>query len=375
MANSTSPLTAVIAGVGGTVGMALASALLRDGWTVVGLARRPAELPGLRWLGVDLTDARDCRDKLRSLTAATHLFCTARVAFAEGGREPLDENLAIVRNVVEVLDEHAPELRHIHLVQGSKYYGSHVGPITTPAREHHPRSLVPNFYYTQQDYVAEKQRGARWTWSASRPDALIHATAGVPRNLVAAVAAYALICRELGQPFSFPGGRVAYEALYQCTATDQLAAGILWMAQAPEAANQAYNLVNGDYFRWVNLWPVFAEHFGVPLGPVRKFSLSEAMADKGAVWDRIVRRHGLRPYPMERVAHWPYAEYIWAREWDVMSDMTKARLHGFHRTVDTEAEFIRLFDQLRAAGVIPESSHACKAASSRKTKPMVVPPS
>ena len=177
--------------------------------------------------------------------------------------------MAIVRNAVEALDESAPNLRHVHIVQGSKYYGSHVGPFETPAKEDQPRGLVANFYYLQQDYLVEKQHGARWTWSASRPDALIHGTAGVGRNLVAVIAAYALICRELSVPFYFPGGAVAYDALYQCTSIDQLTAAIAWMSEAPNAANQAFNVVNGDYFRWSALWPVFAEHFGLRLGPAR----------------------------------------------------------------------------------------------------------
>jgi nucleoside-diphosphate-sugar epimerase len=353
MVGLTNKPVAVIAGAGGTVGASLARALAADGWDVVALTRKPGILPRARWLEVDLLDGEATRRALRSCRDATHLFCAARYNFAEGGREPLEENLAIVRNAVEALDESAPNLRHVHIVQGSKYYGSHVGPFETPAKEDQPRGLVANFYYLQQDYLVEKQHGARWTWSASRPDALIHGTAGVGRNLVAVIAAYALICRELSVPFYFPGGAVAYDALYQCTSIDQLTAAIAWMSEAPNAANQAFNVVNGDYFRWSALWPVFAEHFGLRLGPARRFRLKEAMADKGRLWDAIVARHKLSSPPFAQVANWDYGDYILSREWDVMSDMTKARLRGFHRTVETTAEFLRFFDELRSARAIP----------------------
>jgi nucleoside-diphosphate-sugar epimerase len=343
---------AVVAGAGGVVGASLVAALAAEDWEVVGLSRQRREMPGARWVGVDLVDESNCAARLGSLTDATHLFCAARYNFAEGGREPIEENLAVVRNAVEVLDSVAPGLRHVHLVQGMKYYGSHIGPFMTPAKEHHPRSLVPNFYYQQQDYLEERQRGARWTWSASRPDGMIHAQAGVPRNLVSIIAVYALLCRELGQPFSFPGSQAAFNAVYQVTSTEHLAAGLAWMSEAPAAANQAYNMVNGDYIRWANLWPVFARYFDVEAGPVRTFSLAEAMADKEPVWERILRRHDLRPLPFASVAHWGYADYMWSRGWDVMADMTKARLHGFVRAVDTEAEFLRYFEELRAQRVI-----------------------
>ncbi|MGF6700405.1 nucleoside-diphosphate-sugar epimerase [Paraburkholderia sp. MM5496-R1] len=350
---STARRMAVIAGAGGVVGASLARTLVRKGWEVVGLARSRVDIPGVRWLGVDLTDAQDCQAKLASLNEATHLFCAARYNFAEGGREPLEENLAIVRNVVDTLDDAAPGLRHIHMVQGMKYYGSHTGPFMTPAKENHPRGAVPNFYYLQQDYVSEKQIGARWTWSVSRPDALLHAVPGIPRSLVSVIAVYALICRELGQPLSFPGTTEAYHAIYECTSADHLAEGLLWMCEAPTAANQAFNLINGDYIRWANLWPVFARYFDMPLGPVRTTTLADVMADKGRVWDAIVQRAGLTSMPYDRVALWTYADYIWSRGWDVMADMTKIRLHGFHRVVDTEAEFIRFFDELRAQRIIP----------------------
>jgi nucleoside-diphosphate-sugar epimerase len=343
----------VIAGAGGVVGQALSRKLLADGWQVIGLARRPGAMEGVRWIAVDLTDEADARAKLRALTDATHIFCAARYNFSEGGREPLEENLAIVRNLVDTLDPVAPGLSHVHLVQGSKYYGSHLGPFPTPAREDDARSLVANFYYLQQDYLAEKQKGARWTWSASRPDAMIHGTAGIARNLVSVIAVYALISRELGIPLCFPGSPAAYNAIYECTSTEQLAEALAWMSEAPAAANQAYNIFNGDYIRWSRLWPTFAGYFGLPVGPVRTIQLADSMSDKGHLWDAIVRRHGLQPLPYERVALWGYADFIWNLNWDVMCDMTKARLHGFHRVVDTSQEFIRYFDELRAARVIP----------------------
>ena len=49
----------------------------------------------------------------------------------------------------------------------------------------------------------------------------------------------------------------------------------------------------------------------------------------------------------------PYGDYVFRPAWDIMSDMTKARMFGFHRTVGTEAEFFRFIDLFRANRILP----------------------
>lgn len=44
---------------------------------------------------------------------------------------------------------------------------------------------------------------------------------------------------------------------------------------------------------------------------------------------------------------------MFAPEYDVLTDTTKARLHGFHDVVDSQAMFIETFDRYRAARLIP----------------------
>jgi progesterone 5beta-reductase/iridoid synthase-like 1,4-enone reductase family protein len=213
--------------------------------------------------------------------------------------------------------------------------------------------VVANFYHAQQDYLSERQRRASWTWSASRPHAICHAAPDMPRNIVLVIATYAVMCREMGLPLSFPGTPANYRALYQCTSADHLVAAIRSMVDQPICANQAFNIINGDYFRWENLWPHFARYFGMEVGPVHTVSLAETMADKPPVWDAIVAKYGLRATPYARLALWRYGDYVFTPDWDIMSDMTKARTFGFHRVVSTQAEFIRHFDLFRANRILP----------------------
>src|SRR6516162_6065401 len=77
------------------------------------------------------------------------------------------------RNALDAAEAASPLLEHVHLVQGTKWYGMHLGNFKTPARENDPRHLPPNFYYNQQDLIIERQEGKQWTWSASRPYFLI----------------------------------------------------------------------------------------------------------------------------------------------------------------------------------------------------------
>lgn len=345
---------AIIAGATGVVGRGLAESLAAtEGWDVVALARRPIDIPAARVISVDLTSEEDCRRKLGALTDTTHIFNTARFDHAAGTLEPVDVNLAMLRNMIETIEPAAPRLQHIHLVHGTKWYGSNLGPFRTPACEDDPRSLANNFYYAQQDYIAARQVGRQWSWSTTRPHGICHTVPDSPRNIVLVIAAYALVCREMGLPLSFPGTPENYHALYQCTSADHLVEAIRWMAHEPHCANQAFNIINGDYIRWENLWPAFARYFDMKVGPVRTVRLAQAMADKAPVWDAIVKRHGLKPTPYERLALWSYGDFVFTPGWDIMSDMTKARQFGFHRCVDTQSEFIRHFDVFRARGVLP----------------------
>jgi hypothetical protein len=172
-------------------------------------------------------------------------------------------------------------------------------------------------------------------------------------NLSTVIAVYAVISRELGLPLSFPGKPGAYRALYQCTDSALLAKALVWMATTPGCANQAFNITNGDLIRWENLWPRFARFFDMELAPPRHLSLTRLMADKGPVWERIVSRHGLRPYAYEQIAAWGFGDFVFGSDYDIVSDTGKARRAGFCDSVDSEEMFLRLFGGFRAERIIP----------------------
>ena len=132
---------ALIAGVSGAVGGALGKYLAaHEDWEVIGLARRvppgPLDYPVI---AVDLTDAAACRAALAPLTRVTHVLYCARAAHTAAVKEPVDANLAMLRNLLDAVEPVASGLAHVHFVQGSKVYGSDLGPYKTPAQESDPR--------------------------------------------------------------------------------------------------------------------------------------------------------------------------------------------------------------------------------------------
>src|SRR5215831_2192509 len=128
------PYSAIVAGATGVVGRGLTEALASDrDWEVVALARKPLDIKGARFLSVDLTSADEARRMLGGLSGTTHIFYAARFDHFDGQPEPIDVNLAMLRHLVEAVEPRAPRLQHIHLLEGTKWYGSHLGPFPTPA--------------------------------------------------------------------------------------------------------------------------------------------------------------------------------------------------------------------------------------------------
>ena len=350
--------TAVVVGAQGVIGRYLVERFAaQPGWNVIGLSRRRATDAGnVRHISVDLQNADEAVAKLGGLRDATHILFAA---FQPGSGAAADfaknitANRDMLVNSVSAIEAAAPELERVVLVTGTKYYGSHLGPFRTPAREEDPRHLGPNYYFDQIDWLTGFQRGKRWSWAELRPQTLCGFAPGTAMSIVPVIAVYAAISKELGLPLCFPGTPENYRAVYQCTGAEQLAKAIAWMSTEPRCANQAFNITNGDYIRWCNLWPKFAAYFDMPLGPVRTVRLADVMADKAPVWQRIVEKYDLRPVPFESVALWPYGDFLFTPHWDVMSSTTKARQYGFADLVDTEALFIELLDHYRKERVLP----------------------
>lgn len=345
---------ALVVGANGVIGGNLTDHLLASGeWSIIGLSRRGGTAEGrLRYIAVDLLDTADSREKLGGLTNVTHIFYAAyqdRPTWAE----LVPPNLAMLVNVVEAVEPVAKQLQHISLMQGYKVYGAHLGPFKTPARETDAGHMPPEFNVDQQEFLEQRQKGKQWTWSALRPSVVGGFALGNPMNLALSIAVYASICKELGIPLRFPGKPGAYNKLIEMTDAGLLAKATVWAAMSPEAANQAFNINNGDLFRWSEMWPEIARYFDLETAPPLPLSLDVIMADKAPLWERMVAKHGLAQLRYEEVSAWKFPDFVFAWDYDVFADGMKARRLGFHEFVDTKEMFIRIFNNMRERRIIP----------------------
>jgi len=347
---------AIIVGALGVIGRNLARHLTANNWRVTGLSRRGGENGGgMRHIAVDLLDEADSRSKLGKLHDVTHLFYAAyqdRPSWAE----LVEPNLAMLRNSLDAVEAASPHsLRHVSLMQGYKVYGAHLGPFATPAREADGgRHMPPEFNVDQQHLLATRQQGKSWTWSAIRPSVVGGFALGNPMNLAVAIAVYASISKELGLPLRFPGKPGAYDRLLEMTDAGLLAEATVWAATTPAAANEAFNIANGDLFRWSGMWPRIARYFDLEIAPPLPLQLSVVMADKAPLWQQMQAKYGLAPHDYARdLSAWNFADFVFSWDYDMFADSSKSRRAGFHTYVETEAMFIAIFDELRRRRVIP----------------------
>jgi len=345
---------ALVTGASGVIGRNLIEHLasLPD-WEIIGVSRRGGEPSArLRYIAADLLDPADSREKLGGLSGVTHIFYAAyqdRPTWAE----LVEPNVAMLVNTVDAVEAAAPALRHVSLMQGYKVYGAHLGPFKTPAKETDAYHMPPEFNVDQQQFLEERQIGKSWTWSAMRPSVVTGFALGNPMNLALVIAVYASISKELGIPLRFPGKPGAYGSLLEMTDAGLLARATVWAATDERCANQAFNIANGDLFRWDDMWPRIASYFGMEAAPPLPMSLSTVMADKEPLWNGMREKYGLEPHPYKEVSSWGFGDFVFSWDYDFFADSSKARRFGFHEFVDTEKRFKEIFDDLRLRRIIP----------------------
>jgi hypothetical protein len=89
------------------------------------------------------------------------------------------------------------------------------------------------------------------------------------------------------------------------------------------------------------------------VGPPQPLSLAKQMPLKAEAWERLVRQHGLRTPPFEKLVGWWFGDFVFNTEFDMISDMGKIRRAGFTEAVETEATIVRAIERLRAKGQLP----------------------
>jgi nucleoside-diphosphate-sugar epimerase len=353
-------IVALVVGATGIAGRGASQELLDRGAEVHGLSRKPEGLaPGVAHVGADLTNPQSVEKAVAGLKP-THVYLTtwSRQATEE---ENIEVNAGAVRTLLAALAP-ARSVVHVALVTGLKHY---LGPFEAylragtlplmPVREEQPRLALPNFYYAQEDEVYAAAARDRFTWSVHRPHTIIGKAIGNAMNMGSTLAAYASLCRETGRKFKFPGSAAQWNGLSDMTDARILGKQLVWASTNDFAKNEAYNIVNGDVFRWNWMWPRLAAWFGVDWEGFTgtPAPLEAQMAGDAEIWKRLAAKHGLVEPDLARVASPWHTDLDLGRPIEVMTDMAASRKRGFAAYQNTEDAFHDLFAQLRADKVIP----------------------
>lgn len=350
---------ALVVGVTGIAGSNLAEYLHQvGGWDIHGLSRRPPK--GCAWLTshtADLMDAEATSAALKGVAPSHVFYCT----WMPGATEPesVAINCRMLGNLLQACAQ-GGRLRHVTLLTGTKHY---LGPFTefgktipeTPFREDMPRLPTQVFYYDMEDLLFDAAQRAGFGWSVHRAHTIIGHAVGNMMNMGVTLACYASLCRATGADFVFPGHPVSYSGVTDVTDARLLARHLAWAATCDAARNEAFNVANGDVFRWSHMWRVIADYFGLVPGsyPGHSHSLDAKLRGMSDDWDRLVAAEGLQPNPLNRLASGWHSDFDLGRPMECFNSMAKSRRLGFDAWQDSEQSFIDLFDRLRRERIIP----------------------
>ncbi|KAL9451121.1 hypothetical protein AB3S75_012799 [Citrus x aurantiifolia] len=229
----------LVVGVTGIVGNSLAEILPRPDtpggpWKVYGVARRcrpnwNAAYP-VEYLQCDVSDQEDTQAKLSKLTDVAHIFYVTWAGRCTEA-ENCQINGAMLHNVLRSVIPNAPNLRHICLQTGGKYY---MGPLEfigkipshdPPFTEHLPSLNISLFYYTLEDILFEevdKREGS--TWSVHRTFRIFgFLPSSVLMNIIATLCVCAAICNHEGVPLLFYGTIDTWEGFQQVSDAELIA--------------------------------------------------------------------------------------------------------------------------------------------------------
>jgi len=357
----------LVAGASGLVGFAAVRRFSKLPDTeVVAVSRRvPDPVAGAKFISVDLLDPRRCTEVFSQLGDITHLVYAAvneKPGLMEGwlDREQMQINLTMLQNLFEPLTAAARNLQHVSLLQGTKAYGAHLGPIAVPARERTPRHHHQNFYWLQEDYLRAKQPGQQWSWTILRPQLVIGEAVGSNLNVIPAIGVYAAILREAGLPLAYPGGP---RLIFEMVDVDLLARSMEWAADTSACRNEIFNITNGDVFVWDEVWPTIAESLGMKAGPPQPTALATEMPKHAAEWAAIVRKYNLRaPEDMHAFVGESFhlADFVFntggKSQGVTLVSTIKARQAGFHDCIDTEDMLRKWFRRFQELKLLPPAT-------------------
>ncbi|XP_057956196.1 (S)-8-oxocitronellyl enol synthase CYC2 [Malania oleifera] len=368
----------IIFGVTGLVGQELARKLIsKSVWKVYGIARnpetRPIHDPNFHFISCDLLDPSETQQKLSVLQDVTHMFwVTWASQFPLDSQECCEQNKVMMANALNAILPTAFALKHVSLQTGTKHYVSLRGQSKENNKnnekevcyydEEWPRvSTGYNFYYTLEDLLRERL-GGKVAWSVHRPGLLMGCSQRTSFNFMGSLCVYGTICRRLNLPFVFGGTRECWEKICIDGSDARLVAEQhIWAATTDETYSsngQAFNAINGSSFTWKEIWPAIRMKFEADVSSNEEtfsedFFFTEAMGDKGGLWEEIVEEEGLLQTKMEDLANWAFLDALFRCPVKMLGTRDKADRLGFNARYGMRDSVLYWIDFMRDEKLIP----------------------
>ncbi|XP_060169135.1 (S)-8-oxocitronellyl enol synthase CYC2-like [Lycium barbarum] len=365
----------LVIGVTGVVGNSLAETLSSTDtpggpWKVYGVSRRGplvCNTAKVIYIQCDVSLATDTQAKLSTLEDVTHIFWVTS-AFDLSSAKCCEINGAMICNVLRAVIPNAPNLRHICLQTGAMHYMAVHRSIDGKLRviSHDPPFTedmdrlenIHNFYYALEDVLLDEvSRKKSITWSVHRPDTIFGFSPHSTLNIVGTLCVYATICKYENIPLKFPGTKAVWDSYSNASDANLVAEHQIWAALCQQGKNKAFNITNGDVFKWKHLWKVLAKKIGVEyvgFDEAKKIiSLSEMMKYKGPVWDKIVRDNNLISTTLEQVGLWGFADMLLAGGTSRLSSINRSKENGFIGFRNSTNSFIYWIQKAKDNRLIP----------------------
>lgn len=277
-------------------------------------------------------------------------------------------NTALLDTAIRAIEQVSPALKIVVLQTGGKGYGLEFPDkltISTPLHENMPRIPEPYasriFYYSQYDLLVELSKGKNWTFTEVRPDGIIGFTPiGNAMNLAQGIGLYLAIYREVhgqGAKVNWPGTEKSWKCKHSDTAQGILAKFEIYAATHIEECGNGgvFNIADGKTVTWEHVWPRLCADFGLlGEGPTSEtVPMEEFVRHNIDVWTRVAEKYGLRQQTVEE-QNWPFVYFMLVQfNFDRQYDLTRSRKIGFKEEIDTAEGYIKAWDRMRNAKILP----------------------
>ena len=330
-------MRALVVGLTGISGYNTAERLLAAGWEVAGVVpRAPRGLPGVRHVAADARPTRGAVDGA-GRHRPTHVFFSDLVATGHRGGEHRGQRRDAAQPARGARDARptcgtspsSPGLKH-YLGPFEAYAQ---GPAGDPVPRGACRGCPTRTSTTSRRTSSSRRPGGGASPGRASAHTMIGYALGNAMNMGVTLAVYAHHLPRDRPALRLP--RLARSSGTGVTdVTDARAARAAPGVGGDRAGgrDQAFNIVNGDVFRWRRMWPKLAADLGVEAAPYPGHADAARAPDGGRrrrSGTRSRRSTGSRRRPRQAGVVVAHRRGPRARPMETLTDMTKSRCAGF----------------------------------------------